>query len=88
MKKYNINFGRVAEGKFEFAPNPLVIDGRNYSTNDKKLFEKAGYYPIRYTERPEKNGYYYTAVYAQEGEAVVQTWEEHVLPSETGEDGT
>ncbi|MBQ7875107.1 MAG: hypothetical protein IJ306_08150 [Oscillospiraceae bacterium] len=87
MRRYNINFGKITEGKFEFAPNPLVIGGRNYSTNDTELFRQEGYYPIRYSERPERNGYYYTAVYAQEGETIVQTWEEHVIPSEIEEDG-
>ena len=82
MRRYNPGFGKISDGKFEYASNPLVIDGTNFSTNNKELFKIAGYYPIVYTEKPVKSGCYYLPDFAQEGEIIKQIWEEHEIPSE------
>lgn len=86
MRRYNTDFGKISNGSIYYAPNPLVIDGVKYSTNDKELFRRAGYYPVEYTERPVKSGYYHLPTFVQEGEVIKQIWEEREIPSE-GEGG-
>lgn len=84
MAKHNRRFGKTDGGRnVEYAPLPLVIVGVNVWTNVPETYISEGYYPIVNTDMPEKEGCYFTSYYEQEGEVIVQKWEEHM--EEVGE---
>lgn len=88
MANYNKNFGTVKEeGKLQYSPNPLIIDGEKHWTNIKERYLSQGYYPVVYTEEPEKEGYYYQSYFELENEAIVQKWKEYEI-AETIETAT
>ena len=77
----NFKFARINEsGGLEYAPLPLVIDGVNVWTNIEAEYNALGFYEIKRTEMPEKEGFYYTAFWELENNKIVQRWEEHEAP--------
>lgn len=73
----NKNFGRLDEnGNVEYAPVPLIIDGKKVWTNIPEKYLECGFYPIVRTEMPEKEGSYFASVWAFENGKIVQKWEE------------
>ena len=59
--RYNYKFARINEsGGLEYAPLPLVINGENVWTNIEAEYNALGFYEIKRTEMPEKEGFYYT----------------------------
>lgn len=80
---YNYKFAKLDEsGALEYAPVPLVIDGKNVWTNEEAKYNLLGFYKIVYTETPEKEGYYYTSFYELEENKLVEKWEEHEIQPE------
>ena len=78
---YNYKFAKIKEdGGLEYAPLPLVIDGVNVWTNIEAEYNALGFYEIKRTAMPEKEGYYYTAFWELENNKIVQRWEEHKNP--------
>lgn len=78
---YNYKFAKPNEsGALEYAPVPLVIDGKNVWTNEEAKYNSLGYYEIVRTEMPEKEGYYYTAYWTLEENKLIEKWEEHENP--------
>lgn len=82
----NFDFGKIENGIFSFAPKELEKDSVKTLTNDSKIYKSAGWLKITHTEKPEKNGYYYTAKYTQKSGKIVEEWEEHEIPAPSGED--
>ncbi len=81
METYNRSFGKLNEhGNLEYAPSPLVVDGENIWTNIPETYLAQGYYPLIRTEMPEKEGFYHTSYWEQDGETIIQRWEEHKNP--------
>lgn len=76
----NRNYGKLVDGNLQIAQNPLVVDGQRVWTNDPAVFQAQGYSPITYTDRPEREGYYYTDSYELQNGAIVQVWTEHEIP--------
>lgn len=77
----NYRFAKLNEsGALEYAPVPLVINGVNVWTNIEAEYNKLGFYEIKRTEMPEKEGYYYTDYWELENNKIVQRWEEHENP--------
>ena len=78
---YNYKFAKIKEdGALEFAPLPLVINGKHVWTNIEAEYNKLGFYEIKRTEMPEKEGYYYTDYWELAENKIVQRWEEHENP--------
>lgn len=79
--RYNYKFAKINEsGGLEYAPLPLVIDGVNVWTNIEAEYNALGFYEIRRTEMPEKEGFYYTDFWELAENKIVQRWEEHENP--------
>lgn len=78
---YNYKFAKIKEdGGLEYAPLPLVINGENVWTNIEGEYNKLGFYEIKRTEMPEKEGFYYTDYWELSENKIVQRWEEHENP--------
>ena len=78
---YNFKFAKLDEsGGLEYAPLPLVINGENVWTNIEAEYNALGFYEIKRTEMPEKEGYYYTDFWELAENKIVQRWEEHEAP--------
>lgn len=82
----NFDFGKIENGIFSFAPKELEKDSIKTLTNDSKIYKAAGWLKITHTEKPEKNGYYYTAKYTQKSGKIIEEWEEHEVPAPSSED--
>lgn len=77
----NYRFAKLNEsGALEYAPVPLVINGVNVWTNIEAEYNKLGFYEIKRTEMPEKEGFYYTDYWELSENKIVQRWEEHEAP--------
>lgn len=75
--KQNKNFGKINDnGSIQYAPLPLLINGNTW-TNDVKLHESFGYYPVIKTRKPEREGYYYTSYYVFENNTCIEKWKEN-----------
>lgn len=57
------------------APYPLIINGKNVFTNDKKIYNNHGYYEIISTPYPQ-DGKEYFPIYSLKNNSIVQEWEE------------
>ena len=68
------------DGTLSYAPVPLVLDGVNYWTNITDKYAQAGFLPVENTDTPVKDGFYYDSRYEQQGEKIVQVWDEHEIP--------
>ena len=78
---YNYKYAKIKEdGALEYAPLPLVINGKNVWTNIEAEYNKLGFYEIKRTEMPEKEGFYYTDYWELAENKIVQRWEEHEAP--------
>ena len=78
---YNYKFAKIKEdGGLEYAPLPLVINGENVWTNIEAEYNALGFYEIKRTEMPEKEGFYYTDYWELENNKIVQRWQEHENP--------
>lgn len=55
------------------APYPLIINGKNVFTNDKKLYNNHGYYEIVSTPYPQ-DGKEYSPLYNLKNNSIVQEW--------------
>ena len=78
---YNYKYAKIKEdGGLEYAPLPLVINGENVWTNIEAEYNALGFYEIKRTEMPEKEGYYYTDFWELAENKIVQRWEEHENP--------
>lgn len=78
---YNFKFAKINEsGGLEYAPLPLVINGENVWTNIEAEYNALGYYEIKRTAMPEKEGYYFTDFWELAENKIVQRWEEHENP--------
>lgn len=78
---YNYHFAKLNEsGGLEYAPLPLVINGENVWTNIEAEYNALGFYEIKRTEMPEKEGFYYTDFWELAENKIVQRWEEHENP--------
>lgn len=78
---YNYKYAKIKEdGALEYAPVPLVINGENVWTNIEGEYNTLGFYEIKRTEMPEKEGFYYTDYWELAENKIVQRWEEHENP--------
>lgn len=76
-----MKYGRLVGGILEHAPNIITITIAN--PTEEQLIEQ-GYCPIVTAEKPEKEGYVYTPVYAYDKEqnTIVQSFKEEAIPTD------
>ena len=82
----NINYGKLVDGKIQYAPVPLNIDGTETWTNDPTVFALQGYLPVVNTEEPVRDGYFYTFSWVEEDNQIKRVWVEHAVPEPSDDD--
>ena len=84
----NRNFAKTKDGySLEYAPSEFEYNGVHYNaTNSEEIYNAIGYLRFERTERPIKEGFYYTPFYVAEGNLLVRHWEEHEIPQEEDTD--
>ena len=76
----NRNYGKLVADVLKYATNPLRMpDGKQIGNPTKEQYLEAGFKPIHYTDMPSKEGYYYTPVYTEADDKIIQSWEEHII---------
>ena len=85
MAKKNYSYGKITNGVIEYAPNRLIVtvtdeDGTTRQAQafnaPAEQYAAQGWLPVVKTPQPEaQSGGYYSTVYAQNGEEIVQSWE-------------
>lgn len=85
MVKKNYNYGKLVDGKLEYAPNRIkgtVINNKGKevavqiinASADKYLAQ--GWYPIVHTTQPEfTEDDYYRQIWTQQGNEILEGWE-------------
>lgn len=73
----NKKYAKLENGALIYAPTPLIINDEPVWTNDESIYLEQGYYNVVLTDKPVKEGYYYTSYWEIEGSNIVQKWEEH-----------
>lgn len=72
----NYNYARIDRGRFEYAPNILVIGDRQVINAPAEVYAERGWLPLIKTEMPESGeGYYYAPIYTEKDGNIVQEWE-------------
>ena len=84
---YSEDFGKITDGIFFFSLKEIESEGIKRMNNDDKIYKAAGWLKITHTQKPEKDGYYYTAKYTQKNGKSIEEWEEHEVPVPSGESG-
>lgn len=84
----NRNFGKLINGKLQYAPNPLVSRDVVISNPSKIEYVERGFLPISIDEKPIKEGSAFVPYYVKTDTAIMKKWREIVLPivEETEED--
>lgn len=77
-------YGKLENGKFIPAPNPLFTDGNMVFNPSTEEYERNGYVPVVRTPHPE-NGKFYEAVWETVGGEIVRVWVEAEIPILTQE---
>ncbi len=83
-----MKYGRIINGRAVPAPSPLVIDGVKHWTNIAAVYLSQGYKQFIYTNRPVRDGYYYTEIWSDDDATATQGWEKReieVVPDETAD---
>ena len=80
----NRNFAKSIDGiSLEFAPSEFDFGGVHYNaTNSEEIYNAIGYFRIKRTDAPIKDGFYFTPFYEIEGNVLLEKWEEHEIPPE------
>ena len=76
----NINYGKLIDGRIQYAPVPMNIDGADTWTNDESVFASQGFLPVVNTEEPVRDGYFYTSSWNEMKGRIVKVWNEHIIP--------
>ena len=75
----NINYGKIVDEQLEYANNPLWIDDKMIANPTAEIYIQHGYKPIKHSEPQQKEGYYFTSNYKDEGDYILEFWEEHIV---------
>ena len=72
-------YGKIIDGKFVLAPNPMVFDGRKIYNPRPIDYEKAGYLEVIETDYPD-TGEYYEKTYVERDGKIYGEWVETEVP--------
>ena len=73
-----MRYGKIINGKIEFAKNPLWFGNTMVSNPTEKHYKELGYLPIITQPIPQKDGYYYEPYYVEVDNSIYQFWTEKV----------
>lgn len=63
----------INETTIKRAPKPLKVNGKDVFTNSEEIYNKLGYYKLKYTEMPQDEKMY-EARYTLQDNVIVQSW--------------
>lgn len=80
----NMQFGKLVDGAVQYAPMPLVIDGRKVFTNREDIYLAQGYKKIVRTAEPEPvEGFVWTFQWVESDTEISMVWEKiEIVPDE------
>lgn len=79
-------YAKVIEGALHIAPKILKGDGVIVYNPPAEMYTEAGYKPVHFTDAPEApSGYDYESGWADQADAIVQTWTLTPLPDDIDE---
>ena len=71
-----MRYGKLLDEEISWAPNPILHDGLWYGNPPGSIYEAEGYKPVTYTPMPEApSGYYYTEMWSETEDEIVQGWD-------------
>lgn len=77
----NYNYGKLTNGKLEYAPNILFDDDVQIINASAEKYAEHGYLPVERTEQPEASEtFYYMPYYEEQDGKIVQLWEQYEIP--------
>jgi len=83
-----MKYGKLTEGRLEFAPNPLRLEDRTVFNPPADMLEAEGYKPIVFSEMPQaREGYYSAYNWAENSAEIYQDWYEVLMPEPEISDG-
>ncbi len=69
-------YAKLIDSYPQFAPNPIIINGRALGNPPAEIYLEQGWLPVRYTEPPAAEvGWHYEESWAEESGEIVQGWE-------------
>ena len=69
-------YAKLIDNYPQFAPNPIIINGRALGNHPGEVYLEQGWLPVRYTEPPEaEDGWHYEETWAEAYGEIVQGWE-------------
>ena len=73
--KINRNYGKITQGRISYAPNRLIINGRQVFNGSEGQYVAAGWLPIAVQPKPEvPQGSYITANFAEQDGQIIKSW--------------
>lgn len=80
-------YGKLTDGRLIPAPKMLVIGSTKVWNATVEQYASQGWLPVVYTDAPEaQEGFYYESGWAEEEDAIVQTWKLVKLPDDIPND--
>ena len=71
-----MKYAKLIDSRPQYAPNPILHNGNWIGNPPGAVYEAEGYKVMTYTPMPEApSGYYYTDVWTETEDAIVQGWE-------------
>lgn len=84
--KSNYNYARLDRGRFEYAPNILIVGDEQIINASAENYALLGWLPIIKTEQPESgDSFYFAPAYTESDGKILQSWEKVEIPDEATE---
>ena len=84
--RYNYKYGQIKDNQLCYAPNKLIVDTEQVFNAPAETYKSQGYLPIERTEQPEaEEGFYYSPIYVEDNNKIIQQWEKVAIPDEATE---
>lgn len=79
--KSNYSYARLDRGRFEYAPNILIVGDEQIINASAENYALLGWLPIIRTEQPESgDSFYFTPAYTETDGKILQSWEKVEIP--------
>ncbi len=73
--KFNSNYAKITDGRITYAPNRLIVEGRQIFNAAPCQYIAEGWLPVAEQQKPEvPEGFYLTAVFAEENGQITKSW--------------
>lgn len=71
-----MQYAKIVDGKIQFAPNPVNINGAFIGNPPASVYEDAGYKPVTFTNPPREvpDGHYWKETWTESNGTLLQEW--------------